>query len=168
VREQFPTLKITEVGKKLGEMWKQIDAEEKKKFEGMAHKDTERYNKQMEGYTPPSDSGESSDEGRKRRRKKAKKDPNRPKRSMSSFMFFANDRRADVKALHPGLKITEIGVKLAEVWRTLTPIEKKKYEDLANKDKERYRTAMESYKPPSTKVESESSDSSDDSSDSDS
>lgn len=66
-----------------------------------------------------------SDNHRKRKTKKGKRDPNKPKRSMSSFMFFANEKRAEVRQQHPELKITEIGKKLGELWAAL-PEEQKK------------------------------------------
>lgn len=97
------------------------------KYEDKASKDKDRYNKEMSNYVAPDDEGSSSeDDGpKKKKKKKAKKDPNRPKRSMSSFMFFANAKRQEVRAKHPDLKVTEIGKKLSDLWKALTPDEKK-------------------------------------------
>lgn len=142
----------------------------------MAGRDKERYAKEIAKYTPPeeSESEGSDDNGRKKkkRKKKADKDPNKPKRSMSSFMFFANEKRKEVKDKEPLLKMTEIGKKLAEMWKELSASEKKvlnftadciyrfqKYEDMAKQDKERYTAAMGTYKPPEKKEQSSSSDS---------
>jgi len=157
VRAKFPELKITQVGKKLGEMWKDVTPEEKKRYEDMHTVDLARYRKAMETYVAPSESSEDSDSHSKKRRKKPKKDPNRPKRSMSSFMFFANEKRAETRTQHPDLKVTEIGKKLSELWKKLTPEEKKKYEDMHTVDKERYKKAMDKYSPPPIKKKAESS-----------
>jgi len=54
---------------------------------------------------------------RKNKKGKKKKDPNKPKRSMSSFMFFANAKRPEVRAAHPDMKITDVGKKLGELWK---------------------------------------------------
>jgi len=88
-------------------------------------------------------------EGTKRKAKgKKKKDPNKPKRGMSSFMFFANEKRPSVRAQFPQMAVTDIGRKLGELWKTVDPAEKKRFEDQAQRDKERYVKAMESYHPP--------------------
>jgi len=168
LRKEFPTYKITEIGKKLGEMWKALTPDEKKKFDEIAQKDQERYQKAMEGYQPPSSSSESESEDepkKKKRKKKAKKDPSKPKRSMSSFMFFANAKRPQVREKYPNSKITDIGKRLSELWKEIDPDEKKKYEEMAARDKERYAKAMKDYKPPAVTRESSSSDSSSDDSD---
>jgi len=145
LRIKYPDLKITDIGKKLGELWKEQTPEEKRIYEDMHQRDLERYKRDMSKYTPPENNGDSdSDSGRKKRKKK---DPNKPKRAMSSFMFFANQKRTEVRAAHPDLKITEIGKKLSELWKALTPEEKKKYEDMQANDKERYKREMSTYKP---------------------
>ena len=43
-------LKIAMVSKKLGDMWKKIDAKEKVKYEKLSEKDKERYEAEMEAY----------------------------------------------------------------------------------------------------------------------
>lgn len=55
------------------------------------------------------------------------------------------------------MKGPDIVKKLGELWKALSSDEKKKYEEQANKDKERYKEAMKSYKPPKKESSSESS-----------
>ena len=43
-------LKIAMVSKKLGDMWKKVDAKEKVKYEKLSEKDKERYEAEMEVY----------------------------------------------------------------------------------------------------------------------
>jgi hypothetical protein len=64
---------------------------------------------------------------RKAEKKKGrkKKDPNKPKRAMSSFMFFANEKRQQVRDTNPDLKITEVGKRLGEMWKELSDGDKK-------------------------------------------
>jgi len=143
VKQSYPDLKITEVGKKLGEMWKMLSSDEKKIYEEQASRDSERYQREKANYISPEGSEDDTRYGKRHKRKF--KDPSRPKRSMSSFMFFANDKRKEITSKFPNLRMTEVGKRLAEIWRQLTPEEKKIYEVMADKDKERYHTEMEAF-----------------------
>lgn len=42
------------------------------------------------------------------KRKRVKKDPQAPKRNMSAFLFYSNDRRGEVKKANPNLTFSEI------------------------------------------------------------
>ena len=61
----------------------------------------------------------------KRKKSTKKKDPKKPKRAMSSFMFFANDKRKEVLQAEPSLKITDVGRKLGVLWKELSADDKK-------------------------------------------
>jgi len=167
LRKANPDMKITEIGKELGKMWKDLSEDERKPYQAQADEDKVRYTKEKESYSPPTEYSSDSSDGeggrarKKRKKKKKTKDPKKPKRSMSSFMFFANDKRAQVRDEHPNLKITEIGKKLSEMWKVITPEEKQKYMDMAETDKKRYKSAMETYKPEPVRQSSSSSGSSD-------
>lgn len=56
--------------------------------------------------------------------KKQKKDPNAPKRNMSSFMFFSNDKRQQVKDENPSLAFGEVGKELGRLWKEASAEEK--------------------------------------------
>jgi len=124
---------------------------EKKKYEDLAAKDSARYREEKEKYKPPEPDSDDSEEEPKKKRKKKEKDPNAPKRAMSSYMFFTQDKRAEVlgelQKSRPGAKIMvgDVAKKLGEMWKTVTTSDKKKYEDLAAKDKERYIKAKAEY-----------------------
>ena len=60
------------------------------------------------------------------------------KRPCSSYFQFMNERRAGFKEKNPDMTMCQITKGLTEVWRALTEDEKKKYEDLAAADKQRY------------------------------
>jgi len=114
-------------------------------------------------YTPPSEESEEEEEEqpkKKKKKPKAKKDPNKPKRAMSSFMFFASDKRPEVKQLFPDLKVTQIGKKLSEMWKEIDAEKKKVYEEKAAGDKLRFTDAMAKYKPQEEEPEGSSSSSS--------
>ncbi|GAB5031893.1 hmg (high mobility group) box domain containing protein [Nannochloropsis oceanica] len=57
----------------------------------------------------------------------AKKGSDGVKRTLSSYMLYAKDVRAEVVAEFPALKVTEIGSKIGEKWRGLSEEEKAKY-----------------------------------------
>ncbi|KAH8300106.1 hypothetical protein KR044_009818 [Drosophila immigrans] len=74
-----------------------------------------------------------------------KKDSNKPKRATTAFMLWLNDTREEIKRENPGIKVTEIAKKGGEMWRELK--DKTKWEEAANKDKQRYQDEMRNYKP---------------------
>ena len=117
-------------------------AEEKAKYEKMAATDKERYAKEMEDYTPPAGSG-----GKKKSpaKKKAKKDPNAPKKAQSAFMFFSGKMRPKVKAENPDISFGDLGKRIGELYRALTPEEKEPYEKMAADDKKRFAQASAAY-----------------------
>ena len=90
-------------------MWtefKAIDGDERARWDQLAAEDKERYNREMEDYTPPSDDDDSdsdSDESDapKKKKKRKKKDPNAPKRAKSAFMFFSMAMRPQIKEENP-------------------------------------------------------------------
>ena len=76
---------------------------------------------------------------------KAKKDPNAPKRPLSAFMFFSNDNRDKVKQENEGCSFGEVGKYLGEAWAKASAADKKKYQDMADKDKARYEKEKAAY-----------------------
>uniref|UniRef100_A0A0G4G6D6 Fe2OG dioxygenase domain-containing protein n=1 Tax=Chromera velia CCMP2878 TaxID=1169474 RepID=A0A0G4G6D6_9ALVE len=80
---------------------------------------------------------------------KVKKDPNAPKRPRSAYILFTADKRAEIIKKKPEMAkaITEIAKMCGEAWKKIGDKDKKKYQDLAEKDKARYEKEMKSYKP---------------------
>lgn len=76
---------------------------------------------------------------------KKRRDPNAPKAVSNAYMIFCKSQRAELKAQNPDLPFGKIGAKLGEIWRQMTPDEKKPYEDRASVDRERYRKEMLEY-----------------------
>lgn len=82
----------------------------------------------------------------KARKKRAKKDKDAPKKALSAFMFFSNDKREQVKADNPGIAFGEVGKKLGELWKAASAEDKAPYEAKAEEDKKRYAADMEAYR----------------------
>lgn len=74
----------------------------------------------------------------KEKKQRQKKDPNAPKRALSAYMFFANDKRDQVRADNPGISFGQIGKLLGEKWKSMDATDREKYEKLAEEDKKRY------------------------------
>mmetsp|Transcript_299 Transcript_299/g.640 ORF Transcript_299/g.640 Transcript_299/m.640 type:complete len:165 (+) Transcript_299:145-639(+) len=78
---------------------------------------------------------------RTKKRPKKVKDPNKPKHPTSSYLFFGFDVRPRMRAL--GMAIS--GETLGELWRSLTPDERARYEIMAAEEKQRYWREMAVY-----------------------
>lgn len=63
-----------------------------------------------------------------------------PKRPTSAYLFYSLERRAQIVKEHPELKADIAGVakRIGEEWRGLSGDAKRKYEDMASKDRARY------------------------------
>ena len=62
VKKEQPDIKFGEVGKVLGEKWRAIGADEKKKYEDMATKDKARYEKEAAAYKEKTAAGGGDEE----------------------------------------------------------------------------------------------------------
>ena len=51
VLEEYPGIKFVDLGKELGERWRALTAEEKKRYEDMATEDKVRFQLEMQTYT---------------------------------------------------------------------------------------------------------------------
>lgn len=102
---------------------------EKTRFFELAQKDAERYHAEVAAY---------GGEDVLRKRKRSKKDPNAPKRALSAFFFFSNEKRAEVQQSHPDWKVGQIAQELGRFWKALTDDGRVIYDKRAADDKERY------------------------------
>ena len=67
-------------------------------------------------------------------------DPNKPKKPLSAYFLFTADKREEMKAKYPDLKVHELAKKMGELWKETT--EKSKYEKKAEEAKERYKNFL--------------------------
>nr|XP_046266885.1 high mobility group protein B1a [Scatophagus argus] len=77
------------------------------------------------------------------------REPGKPRGKMSSYAYFVQTCREEHKKKHPDASVNfaEFSKKCSERWRTMSPKEKSKFEDLAKQDKARYEREMMSYVP---------------------
>ena len=69
---------------------------------------------------------------------RAKRDLARPKKPLSAYIFFSQEVRDKMKAEHPEWNSTEIMKHVSSKWQHMSKEQKQPYNDLANKDKQRY------------------------------
>ncbi|WZC17703.1 hypothetical protein CJI82_04093 [Candidozyma auris] len=81
----------------------------------------------------------------KKKSSRKKKDPNAPKRSLSAYMFFANENRDIVRAENPGITFGQVGKMLGDKWKAMSPTDKEPYESKAAADKKRYEKEKAEY-----------------------
>ncbi|KAI2651053.1 High mobility group protein B3 [Labeo rohita] len=79
----------------------------------------------------------------------AKGDPGKPKGKMSAYAYFVKTCREEHNKKNPGVTVnfSEFSKKCSERWKTMSPKEKTKFEDMAKQDKARYDQEMMSYNP---------------------
>uniref|UniRef100_A0A3B5L9B8 High mobility group box 1b n=1 Tax=Xiphophorus couchianus TaxID=32473 RepID=A0A3B5L9B8_9TELE len=77
-------------------------------------------------------------------------DPKKPRGKMSSYAYFVQTCREEHKKKHPDASVnfSEFSKKCSERWKTMSPKEKGKFEDMAKQDKLRYEREMKNYVPP--------------------
>eukprot|EP00978_Attheya_sp_CCMP212_P003138 scaffold6461_cov48-Attheya_sp.AAC.5 len=72
-------------------------------------------------------------------------DPNRPKRNMTALYLYSKANRAKVKANNPEASIHDIDTILAKEFNALIEKDRKKWDEKATKDSERYQEDMVRY-----------------------
>eukprot|EP00286_Rhodomonas_abbreviata_P026534 CAMPEP_0181311500 /NCGR_PEP_ID=MMETSP1101-20121128/13170_1 /TAXON_ID=46948 /ORGANISM="Rhodomonas abbreviata, Strain Caron Lab Isolate" /LENGTH=192 /DNA_ID=CAMNT_0023418235 /DNA_START=186 /DNA_END=765 /DNA_ORIENTATION=+ len=69
---------------------------------------------------------------------KAKADADKPKRPLSAYFRFTIEKRKELKVSMPTLSNTDVVKKMGEMWKALTPAEKKPYEEAAAAERAEY------------------------------
>ena len=75
-----------------------------------------------------------------------KKDPNAPKRALSAFMLFSQEKRSQIKLDNPEATFGQIGKLLGDAWKNSTDDEKAPFLAKAEAAKEKYAEAVKNYK----------------------
>ncbi|KAG9143934.1 hypothetical protein Leryth_016128 [Lithospermum erythrorhizon] len=86
----------------------------------------------------------SSTRRRKRRRKLEVRDPSKPKKNRSGYTFFFGEHYARLKPAYDG-QMKYITREIGIMWNRLSPAEKKVYQEIGNRDKERYKAELSKY-----------------------
>merc|ERR1719313_2608575 len=127
---------MKDVISKLGAEWRSLSDKGKKPYLTEAARLRAIYMEAKANYTPPPVQYVDEDDEPKKRRKK---DPNAPKRSLSSYMLFAQDRRPQLQKKNPAMKMKDIIRTMGQEWRSFTDKQKAKYVKEAARLKVLYR-----------------------------
>jgi hypothetical protein len=158
IKEQNPGKKMTEISKILGATWKELSDEDKKPYTKKASKDKKRFDKEMKVYIRPKDEdlleqkvnqkkSRKSSGGSDEKSKRKKKDKDAPKGAISSYLYFAMEKRSEVKESNPDMTGSEVSKELGRMWKEDFGEEedRKKWVNLAKKDKKRYTQEKEKW-----------------------
>jgi len=140
VKEENPGIAFGQVAKILSKEFKAIDDAERAKYDKLAVLDKERYQREMEHYEPPSDEEEAPS------KKRRKKDPNAPKRNMSAYFIYSQEIRSTVRVENPEAGFGMIAKIISKQFKELDENERKRFDQLAAADKERYQKEMAIFK----------------------
>ncbi|KAG2198832.1 hypothetical protein INT47_000748 [Mucor saturninus] len=77
-----------------------------------------------------------------RGRKKKKPDASLPKHPMSGYLHFAKEMRPIMKKKCPDARLVEISKQIGSQWRSMTEKELAPWQEIANRDKQRYAQEM--------------------------
>ena len=134
-------VKFGEFSAQCSQRWKTMTDKEKERFHEMALEDKERFEYQMRDFLPHMGMGR-----RRRRRQRREKDPNKPKRALSAFFYFAKDARPGIREVNPEWTVGECAKELGRRWSEMTEEAKAPYDKLSEDDKARYDTEMKVYR----------------------
>jgi len=139
-KRKYPTEKVefSEFNKKCTERWKTMSDVEKKRFNMLSEMDKKRYDHEMKSFR-------SQGEGSKGKKTKKVKDPNAPKRPQSSYFFFVNSIREEIKAEQPGISVGDVAKEAGRRWAELDASDKEVFEAQAEEAKIRYQKEKAAY-----------------------
>ena len=140
-----PTAKTTEIVRVIAEKWSNMTDEEKAPYVKMAEDDKVRYNREISNYEGPLHVPVTRKRGHQNR------SPDAPKRAMSPFLYFSNEKRQEMQKCNPDLKVTDISAKLGEIWRDMTDEQKEPYVKKSAADRDRYHKEQEVFKSKNSK-----------------
>mmetsp|Transcript_6374 Transcript_6374/g.12012 ORF Transcript_6374/g.12012 Transcript_6374/m.12012 type:complete len:402 (+) Transcript_6374:533-1738(+) len=155
MRDQFkadnPGMTFGQLSKYTSHMYKSLTPRERAEWDERSKRDKERFQEEMKHYMPPHGFDSHGNlmaeyNAPRKNSKKAPKDPNMPKRARGSFVLFTKDERPKIQQENPQIKFTDLGAVLGKRWRALPEEERKKYDALAEQDKQRFAQEMEIYR----------------------
>lgn len=165
VKQQHPEMSPNDVSREVAKRFKELPSEERNYLDSIVKKDMENYRQMLENYTLIAESAKmeaplptqftsssSPFSGSKSDQKfyiKAKKkrfiDPNAPKKPYTAYIYFSNNIREDIKQQNPDFSFTDIAREMGRRFKQLNPEEKKYWQEVAAREKERYDRELEAY-----------------------
>ncbi|KAK4262868.1 hypothetical protein QN277_028368 [Acacia crassicarpa] len=165
VKKANPEADFKEISNMLGAKWKTISEQEKQPYEEKYLVEKEAYlrvitkeRREIEAMKLLEEEQKQKtamelleqymlfkqETGKESKKSRKEKDPLKPKHPVSAFLLYTNDRRAAILAENK--TILEVSKIAGEEWKNLTEDQKRPYEEMAKKNKEKYLQDMEAYK----------------------
>lgn len=137
VKAKNPEMKATEITSELGQMWREVkDTQDAEQYMVLANADKDRYNSEKVD-APPKEPKEPKE--KKQRKQKVSTKVQGPKKPMSAYLYFCQEKREQVKAENPEMKPKEITAELGRLWNKIKETPKaNKYKDQAEDAKAQY------------------------------
>ena len=107
--------------------WRSMSPEEREIWEEKSRNDKSRYEAEMQVYNES------------RKTKRTKKDPDAPKRPMSAFLAFSNQRRRALKRDNPHATNADLSKMLSKQWKEATPEFKAEFVEEEAKKRAQYK-----------------------------
>lgn len=128
IKEKHPELSNKEITTELGRLWQLVknNPDELQLFKEMVNLDKERFQQEMSQQQPTD------------KKTKKVKSADGVQKNLSAYIIFCKDVRESVKTDHPELNNKQIMSEMANRWKNVDADGKKKYDQLASEDKERY------------------------------
>ena len=89
--------------------------------------------------------GEDGKKSASKKKGKKKKDPSEPKRPTTAFFYYTASVRESVKKENPSKTVGELSKIYGQMWADLSDEDKKPFNDMNMKDKERYAKEKEEW-----------------------
>ena len=123
IKAEHPGITFADIGRRLGEAWRTITEEERKRYESLAKEASEKM-------------GCCSSDNKKTKRKQAP----------TAFLLYAKDTRPKLKAENPEITFADIGRRLGEGWKDMPEEERKSYEEKAKQAAKEFRAEQRKLK----------------------
>ena len=134
LQEEDPNKTTPQLMKEIGRLWKNIGEKEKNWFQTMAMKDKERYKREMDEMQRLKDKYKMND-----------CELQRPKKCLSSYMIFVREVRTKVTQEFPNMNALDVMKEVGNRWQSITELDKSYFQDMANKDKDRFKRENQKY-----------------------
>lgn len=119
-------IRAADVAKLVSKSWKRLDTKDRAHWEEMARIDKERYEKEKALYKGPWKVPDV-------------KYPDAPKKPMSAFLAFGNERRKAIATANPKMSNAEISSLLSKLWKECPPDVKQGYRDREKHERENFK-----------------------------
>lgn len=139
---------VTHVMAEIGKRWANLPDSGKAPYNDKAAAAKEVYQKKLEKYQQTAHytkhQAKLAEWKKQQKKKPFKKDPNKPKKGLSAYLIFVNEKRPELTK--QGLKMLEISKEAGSLWAKLSEEDKAPYVKKADKFKKEADAAMEKYR----------------------